>query len=706
MSAIAFTGLHLAGFALHLVGALACVGAALWLLNRGDRQRPDRLPTVFALTATAGWCVVVAALGPQSNLATLAQTGVHLAWLWVLYRLFAADGRHESLQVIRPVVGALVFVECLQPVLLLVDIRLAATAHQQQLVHQLEAMFHVLVATGALVLLHNLYVGASPATRQVLRWSAATLALMWAYDLNLYTVIYLTESTPGELLALRGLVIALVAFGMAIALGTARAPARLRPSRAVTFQSLSLLIIGTYLMFMVGVVQSLDLLGADFGRLTQVAFLFFASLAALYWLPSKRLQGWMRVTLVKHLFQHRYDYRSEWLRFTQTIGRSGAGPFGERVVRAMADMTESQSGLLLLPEEDGALALAARWQWPDLPVPPVAIPAELAALMEHEKFILGLDEVRDGADRHGESALVPEWLIEASDTWALVPLLHFERLTGVVVLARPAVARRLDWEDLDLLRLAGQQLASYIAEQNVQQSLMETARFDEFNRRMAFVMHDIKNLASQLGLLARNAERHADNPDFRADMLVTLRKSSEKLSGLLARLGRYGAVTRENREKFDLVTLGERLVARFAVHHPVELIADEPVVVEADPEGIEQALSHLIQNAIEASEPYAIVFLEVARIGGIAVVQVVDAGNGMTPEFVRNGLFKPFVSSKTNGFGIGAFEARELVRAMGGRLEVDSREGLGTRFAIRLPLATTTAVLEADGTRTNEPGVA
>ncbi|QYU66167.1 PEP-CTERM system histidine kinase PrsK [Leptolyngbya sp. 15MV] len=589
---------------------------------------------------------------------------------------------------------------------MLVDIRFGVTPQLQQLVLQLEAMFHVLVATGALVLLHNLYVGASPATRQALRWSTVTLAAMWAYDLNLYTVIYLTDSTPGELLALRGLVIAVVAFGLAVGLGTSRVPVRLRPSRAVTFQSLSLLVIGTYLMFMVGVVQSLDLLGADFGRLTQVGFLFFASLAALYWMPSKRLRGWMRVTLIKHLFQHRYDYRAEWLRFTQTIGRTGAGPFGERVVRAMADMTESPSGLLLLPEEDGTLALAARWQWPEIAVPPVALSAELAALIEQEKFILGLDEVRDGADRHGESGLLPEWLLDAEGTWALVPLLHFERLTGVVVLARPALARRLDWEDLDLLRLAGQQLASYIAEQNVQQALMETARFDEFNRRMAFVMHDIKNLASQLGLLARNAERHADNPDFRADMLVTLRKSSEKLSGLLARLGRYGAVTKESRETVDLAELGERLVARFAVQHPVELIAEGSVVVEADPEAIEQALGHLLQNAIEASEPYAIVFLEVARIGGMAVVQVVDAGSGMTPEFVRNGLFKPFVSSKANGFGIGAFEARELVRAMGGRLEVDSREGLGTRFAIRLPLATTTAVLEADGHRPNEPGVA
>ncbi|MCP5396936.1 MAG: hypothetical protein H6918_09430 [Sphingomonadaceae bacterium] len=116
-----------------------------------------------------------------------------------------------------------------------------------------------------------------------------------------------------------------------------------------------------------------------------------------------------------------------------------------------------------------------------------------------------------------------------------------DRLLGVVVLARPPVPRALDWEDFDLLKLVGRQLASYLAEQAGEQALMDASQFDEFNRRIAFVMHDIKNLASQLGLLARNAERHADKPEFRADMLVTLRNSADKLNMLLARLNRYGA---------------------------------------------------------------------------------------------------------------------------------------------------------------------
>lgn len=706
MSGLLLTSLHLAGFVFYLAGALACVACAAWLLRKGDAARPDRVPTILALAIAAIWCVIVAANGPGGELAGLTRTVMHLAFLHVLYRLFAADGRHESLRLIRPVIGALVFVECLQPVLLMMASHIALKAELALIVFQLQAMFNILVAIGVLVLLHNLYVGASLATRAALRWSAVTLAAIWGYELNLYTIAYLADGLPGELLALRGLVLAFAAGGLALGLSGAREHIRLRPSRTVAFQSLSLLVIGGYLLVMVGIALSLDLLGAGFGRLTQVTFLFFALLAALYWMPSARMRGSLRVILTKHLFQHRYDYRAEWLRFTQTIGRTGAGPFGERVVRAMADMTESPAGLLLLPEDDGSLTLAARWNWPSDVVFPAAIPADLASLMERENFIVDLDSARRGIDHRGELALMPPWLAQAETAWVVVPLLHFERLTGAVILARPAHARQIDWEDLDLLRIAGQQLASYIAEQNVQQTLMEAARFDEFNRRMAFVMHDIKNLASQLGLLARNAEKHADNPAFRADMLVTLRNSSDKLTSLLTRLGRYGSTGKDKRARVDLSALCARLVAEKAAQHPVELLAEPDIVVDADVHACEQAVGHILQNAIEASASTATVFVEVARMNGMAVIQVVDAGEGMSPEFVRNGLFKPFVSSKTNGFGIGAFEARELVRAQGGRLEVDSREGLGSRFAIRLPLATTTALLEADQSTTEHAGAA
>ncbi len=681
------------GFVLYLSGAAVAMIGAVWIGSRGDGDRPDRAAVIAALIVSAGWCVAVAAFGPVGLAAQTTEVARNLAWVFALYRLFANDGRHETLGPIRPVILAIAFVELLQVALIIIGTRYAGADDAQPLIFQLSAMFRIMIAVGVLVLVHNLYVGATHATRSALRWTGAALAAMWAYDLNFFTIAYLGGVLPLELAALRGLVMAAVTVPLGIGSARRASAIRIRPSRAVAFQSLSLLLIGVYFLIMVGIAQSLSMLGSDFGRLTQVGFTFAATVVALLWLPSHRLRGWVRVTAVKHLFQHRYDYRAEWLRFTQTIGKGGHDAASDesslqrRVIQALADITDSPSGVLFRPGDTDTLELAAVWSWRGLEVPANPIPRDLARLFEDKNFILDIDDVRAGKDRHGEGTTCPDWLRELADAWAMVPLLHFDKLVGVVLLAHPAEARRLDWEDFDLLRVVGQQSASYLAEQSGQQALMESARFDDFNRRIAFVMHDIKNLASQMSLLARNAEKHAEKPAFRADMLITLRNSADKLNGLLARLNHYGPTGSRTGRRIDLADMAARIVHQYNGTNAVSLGRSEPSMIEADEVALEQALVHLVQNAIDASGDDAPVCLSVLCRDGRAIVEIVDSGVGMSAEFVRDGLFKPFVSSKETGFGIGAFEAREIIRSLGGRLDVESREGIGSRFAIGFPIA-------------------
>ena len=682
-------------YVFYSLGAIVAGIAAVWIARSGSEERPDRWAGVVALALTANWCFAAASFEPEHLAVQFTEIAANLAWIFVLFRLFANDGRDESLRIVRPAIYAIAFVELLQLALLVIEHRYSPTPQISQLTLETSAMFRVLASIGSLVLLHNLYVGASPSSRRMLRWNTAALAGFWAFTLNYYFVTYLAAGYPMEIFALRGLAVAIVSVPFALGFAQQAAGLTFSPSRAVTFRLLSLLVIGGYLLVMLALASWLDILTGSGVRLTQVGMVIAAGALALIWLPSEKLRGWLRVTAVKHLFKHRFDYRNEWIRFTHTIGRSGIedASLQQRAIKAMADITDSQSGLLLASDEDGALQLAAHWRWPQAVVPADALPAELSAIMEREGLILDFDEVREGIDYHGEVALVPDWLREEARAWAAVPLIHFDRLVGVIVLARPMQQRKLDWEDFDLLGIVGQQLASYLAEQAGQEALSEAARFDEFNRRMAFVMHDIKNLSSQMSLLLRNAEKHADKPEFRKDMLVTLKNSAGKLNIMLERLGRYGASANEKVADLDLGAVAEAVVARASRNFRVDLLRHEPVLVSGQPEALEQALTHLVQNAIDASDEGSPVLVEIFSDGISGNIQVVDSGRGMSPSFVRDSLFKPFVSSKEGGFGIGAFEAREMIRAMGGRLDVESREGLGTRFQIKLPLKSAQEVL-------------
>jgi len=681
----------------HLSGGCAAAVAAALILQRRDRFGQAGVAIAGSLALTASWCLAIAATGLLSAVSGLAETVRNLAWLIALYWLFASDGRQNSVRPIRWVLMALGLVELMNPMMMVLMASVKMVGASSQAVFHIAVLLRLLMTIGGLVLAHNLYVGGAPQARTALRWPTFALVAIWGFDLNFYTVAYLGDALPPELGALRGLVA--IAAAIALALGVSRGSEQLRfqPSRTVTFQTVSLMVIGGYLLAMVAISQWLAFSGGHLARLLQFGFVLVASVIALLVLPSRRLRGWLHVMLAKHLFQHRYDYRAEWLRFTATIGRGGADtlPLHERAVQALADLADSSAGLLLAPSETGEMALAARWQWPTADVPTDALPEAATAFFERDAFIVDLDDLRAGVDLRGEQAIIPDWLRDDPRAWAMVPLLHYDRLVGVVVLARPMQPRKLDWEDFDLLRVVSQQLASYLAESTVQEALAEAGRFDDFHRRIAFVMHDIKNLASQLSLLARNAELHAENPAFRADMLVTLRNSADKLNTLLARLSRYGKNGGEVLAPVPADAVVKTIVEQFRGQHPVVLAQCQPCEITANRETLEQVLVHLVQNAIDASAADSPVFISVTSDGLHGRIEVVDSGHGMSTDFVRTRLFKPFVSSKQGGFGIGAFEARELVRAMQGRIDVESREGLGSRFIIRLPLSATSGLLHS-----------
>jgi putative PEP-CTERM system histidine kinase len=664
----------------HIGTAFSYAALAIWLLHKYGSTNRQQYLLLGALSVTAIWGAGAGLGSPVNGFALVAESARNLTWLGFMFFLLRNGEGREQPRTINMIYAVLTILLLLQTV-----IDIMAVNFDNMVVQQSALLLRMIFAIGALVLVHNLYTVSAPEARWGISLPTAALAAMWTFDLNLYTISYITKSLSVELIATRGLAMMLLApiFVMA---SRRNSSWRLRLSRSVAFQSVSLLAIGAYLLGMILLATGIELFGGTYAKLAQITLIFAMSVAALLILPSGRFRSWLNVIIAKNFFQHRYDYR---------FPSKEAAPFHERVVKSLADIFDSPSGLLLVPDEQDRLTLQARWNWPTADVPSNCVTSQTMPFFESTGHILSMDEVRAGTDMRCDPRAVPQWLYDEEKAWAVVPLVHFGKLAGLAILGRPRAERALDWEDLDMLRIVGRQLASYLAEATSHSALAESRQFEQFNRRFAFVMHDIKNLVSQLSILTRNAEKHADNPEFQADMVETLRGSVDKMNDLLARLSQHNKARHSAARPVDIGEAVMKAVHAKRLIYPIEADLASGMMAVADPTRVETIINHLVQNAIEATTDGSPVKISCRPQGSDIAIGISDAGAGMSEAFIANQLFKPFESTKEGGFGIGAYEARALAATMGGHLRVESRVGKGTRFTLLLPMQQT------DGTTTD-----
>jgi putative PEP-CTERM system histidine kinase len=226
------------------------------------------------------------------------------------------------------------------------------------------------------------------------------------------------------------------------------------------------------------------------------------------------------------------------------------------------------------------------------------------------------------------------------------------------------------------------------------EQLTAQRQFEAYNKLSAFVMHDLKNLLAQQALLVDNARRFRDRPEFMADVISTVDNGVQRMRRLLRQLGEGARVAQDQRVELNKLLLRAVSACSEGGKVPCAFV-DSPALlwVRANPEQLTSVVSHVIQNAQEASPAGVAVEIKLAETtDGRAVVEIRDSGAGMSEEFIRRRLFRPFDSTKgSSGMGIGAYQAREVVRGLGGELAVASAEGKGTLVTLTLPLVRPTA---------------
>ena len=249
----------------------------------------------------------------------------------------------------------------------------------------------------------------------------------------------------------------------------------------------------------------------------------------------------------------------------------------------------------------------------------------------------------------------------------------------------------LDFEDIDLLKAAGSQIAAVMRQYQSNELLAENRQFEAYNRLTAFLIHDLSNLIAQQSLVVRNSARFKHEPEFIDDVIETVDNSVRRMERLLEQLRQGRIVTIS--EKANLATIAEDAASRVSNDVPKPEMGNvEDLYVITDREALVSMVGHVIRNAQHACDP-GTGKIKVSVIGNKdqAEIQVEDNGSGMDETFVRQRLFRPFDSTKgSKGMGIGAYQVREFVEQTGGSVRVDSEPGHGTVFSLCFPVVSAT----------------
>jgi putative PEP-CTERM system histidine kinase len=668
---------------LHGGCALLYAGLAALILMRQQRSRAG-LWLAAACLVTAAWAAAAATFpqpyrGPPAWL-ELARSVAWYGFILHLYRRTVTLRRQLAQTFLTLGLLALLLVGGLP----LLDV----LVHRPGMASwSVGAAVRLGFAVGNILLLENLYFNSPPDTRWHINLLCVALGGLFVYDLLLYADALLFHRVSHALFVARAPVTMLAAPLIAIAAARNRRWAiDIHVSRDVVFHSATLVLSGIFLLGLAVTGEIFRRGGAEWGMVAEVSLMFGGVLVVGVAVTSGSARSRVRAMLVEHFFSHRYDYRKEWMRCIETLTAPLAHTgLPTRAIHAVAEVVDSPAGALFVrAPDDVAFQWAGSWNLPavTLPIPPGH------GLLPHFRdgdWIVELDRI-DGT---------ATWFAELPRAWLAVPLNHLGTLIGFVVLARSRAQFKLDREAYDLLRVVGREVASRVAEQRAAQVLSQTRQLREYSQRFAFVLHDIKNVSGQLSMLLTNAEIHADNPDFQRDMLATVRASVGKISRLLTRL----QAERQERSH-ALTTAGERLrqvveACELTRHASITLDIDgDGIGAAIHPESFDAVVTHLLNNAVEAGAG-APVAVRMRHEALSLVIDIVDQGPGMAPEFIRDSLFQPFASTKSGGHGIGAFQARELLREAGGDLLVLSKPQTGTTMRLLLPAVAVLPASEA-----------
>jgi len=464
------------------------------------------------------------------------------------------------------------------------------------------------------------------------------------------------------------------------------------PSQAILQTSVTVLLAGGYLLAVGVLAQIVSLMGGAQSFRVQ-AFLILVGIAVLaVLLLSDRLRQRIQRFVSRHFKRPQHDFRKVWTLFTQRMSSVlSHTELSSTAAKLISETFNILSVTIWLTDDrKGQLVFGASTSLSEpavlSPIPESAVFAQLLSDVQKLRHPFDLEKTKE------------EWaeVLKRINTTRFpgggnriaVPLLAGDRCLGLAVLADRVNGLPYTFEELDLLKCIGDQLATGILNIRLTEELMQARELEAFQSMSAFFVHDLKNAASGLNLMLQNLPVHFDDPAFRKDALQGIGNTVKRINQLIARL----SVLRNKLElrpvESDLNQLVTETLQCLNGEPGIEVVKEMsplPKIV-ADREQFQNVVTNLLFNARDAVGNGGRIRVETGRTDDSFFLAVSDNGCGMSPAFLAHSLFRPFKTTKKKGLGIGMFESKMIVEAHGGNIQVESEPGKGTTFKVSLPM--------------------
>lgn len=457
-------------------------------------------------------------------------------------------------------------------------------------------------------------------------------------------------------------------------------------SRYIVYHSATFLMIGAYLLGMGLLVLGIQSLGIKLSFVGMGFFVFMVLFLLTFFLTSKDAKARLKFFINTHFFSNKYDYRKEWGELSGYLSIA----FNEKQIIHVTSQVILDSmyiSELAIWLQDGACFRCC-----------YAFPSQLLhKQISHEEPLVEYllknpyflrKTPRAPGDHLWETVTNSQAFLDKNKIELAVSMMVENKLIGFIAVGKENPGTPYGRDDIDLLAAIASQSSAALMSARFAQELAANKELDAFNRMSSYVLHDLKNAAGNLSLILQNAPNHMDNKDFRADMLDTISQTLKRIDKVMFRLGAIRTEGELAKEGIHLEAFIDGLLAKLSSRLQgvsVEKSIETGLEIKTDMEMLERVLENIIINATESVSHNGKIHIHAGRNGQKSYISIMDNGTGMTEEFLRERMFKPFQTTKKNGTGLGLWQVKNIVDQLGGTINVESNIGQGSLFTILFP---------------------